>query len=108
MIVYLDENFNIYTTYAENRFAVETNIFDGMPSQIIECYIFVPEGYNYTKPNGITVYGEFIQPFVSMKELDYRYRNYEKQLLEEQAAIIEELDAALLDAQYQNLIGEDN
>lgn len=103
--LYIDSDFKLHTTNAEGRTSIETDAFDGMSDFIIECYIFIPKGKSYTKPNGIKVHGEFIQPFVSEKELDAAQREFERAQLAEYKKELAELDAALLDAQYQNIIG---
>ena len=91
MTVYIDNTYKVYTTSAEDRTAIETSAFDGMPTPVIECYIFIPKGQSYTKPNGVTVYGEFIQPWVTEKMLDNAQREYEKQLLKESQTELVEL-----------------
>lgn len=101
MTVYIGESFEVYTTPAENRIAVETDAFDGMPKQVIECYIFVPKGRNYTKHNGNIVHGEFIQPWVTAKQLDNAQREYERQLLADYYAAIAEASASAAQAQYE-------
>ena len=80
-VVYIDSEFKVHTTNADGRTAIETDAFDSMNDRLIECHIFVPSGQSYTKPNGKTVYGEFIQPFVSEKELDNAQREYEREKL---------------------------
>lgn len=86
--LYIDSDFKVYTNYADGRISVETDAFDGMPMQVIECYIFVPSGQIYTKADGETVHGEFIQPFVTEKELDNAQREYERQLIADYAAAL--------------------
>ena len=66
-----------------------------MPNQVVECYRFVPIGKSYTKTDGKIVHGEFIQPFVSEKELDRAQWQYEKQLLEQYKTLSEEYAEAL-------------
>ena len=80
-VVYIDSEFKVHVTNADGRTAIETDAFDGMSDLIIEYHIFVPPGEIHTKPNGITVHGEFIQPFVSEKEMDAAQREYERQKL---------------------------
>lgn len=81
MTLYIDADFKVYTENADGRTPIETDAFDGMPNQVIECYIFVPSGQSYTKANGETVCGEFIQPFVTESELDNAQREYERELI---------------------------
>ena len=101
-MLYIDSDFKVHTENADGRTAIETDAFDDMPKQVAECYIFVPRGESYTKPNGETVHGEFIQPFVTEKELDNAQRKYEQQLLAEyEAALAESVPLSELEAAYQ-------
>ena len=89
--VYIDSEFKVHTTNANGRTAIETDAFDGMSDVIMECHIFVPHGVSYKKTNGITVHGEFIQPFVTEKEMDAAQREYEKQKLSNCLEALQEL-----------------
>lgn len=93
--LYVDSYFKVYTECADGRTVIETNVFDDMPKQVLECYIFVPVGKSYTKPNGEVIRGEFIQPFVTEKELDTAQRAYEKQLIAEYETALSEIETAL-------------
>ena len=75
--------------------AVETDFFDG------KCDIFV-EGYCYDTRNGCVQ----IYPIKLDWELDAAQREYEKQLIIQYETELAELDTALLEVQYQNLIME--
>lgn len=81
--LYVDYDFKVYTTNAEGRMAIETDVFDGISDYVVECYRFVPSGSSYTKPNGLTVHGEFIQPFVTENELYIAQREYEQKRISE-------------------------
>lgn len=83
--IYIDSNFRCHILDDGTMTPVETDVFDAMPNPVIECYRFVLNGHSYTKPNGVTVRGEFIQPFVTEKELDDAQRQYERQLMAEYA-----------------------
>jgi len=74
--------------------AVEGSFFEG------KCDTFV-EGYCYDDSNGYVQ----IYPWKPYDELDSAQREYEKQLITQYETELAELDAALLEAQYQNLIG---
>ena len=77
--------------------AVETDFFDG------KCDIFV-EGYCYDTRNGCVQ----IYPIKPDWELNAAQRKYEKQLIQQQKAEIAELDALILDLQYNSLMEENN
>ena len=89
--LYVDSDFKVHVENADGRIVIETDVFDDMPRQVIECHIFVPHGESCTKPDGATVHGEFIQPFVTKEELDNAQREYERQLLAEYETLINEL-----------------
>jgi len=92
--IYIDSDFQCYPTNDGTLRAIETDFFDG------KCDTFV-YGYRYDDSNGyIQIY-----PCRSFSELDRAQRAYEKQLLEECTAELAELDALVLELQYQNLIG---
>jgi hypothetical protein len=93
--LYIDSDYKVHTTNADGRTAIETDIFDGMPNQVAERYIYVPVGKSHTKSNGETVHGEFVQPFVTEKELDKAQREYERQLLVQYETELADMRAAL-------------
>lgn len=93
--IYIDSNFKCYPTNDGTMVAIETDFFDG------KCDTFI-EGYCYDESKGYLQ----IYPWKSYNELDNAQREYEKQLIAEYEAELAELDAALLEVQYQNLIAE--
>lgn len=95
--IYIDSNFRCHIVNDGTMTLVETDVFDAMPNPVIECYRFVPNGHSHTKPNGVTVRGEFIQPFVTEKELDAAQREYEQQLLTEYSEALQLLGVDLND-----------
>jgi hypothetical protein len=84
--------------------SIETNFFDGKCNTFIEGYRFVPMGETWTREDGITFTGEMISPWKNYSELDDAQRQYEKELLEQYKTELAELDAAMLEMQYQNLV----
>lgn len=93
--IYIDSNYRCHPANDGTMTAIETDFFDG------KCDIFV-EGYCYDTRNGcIQIYP--VKPF---SELDAAQREYEKQLITQYETELAELDAALLEVQYQNLIME--
>lgn len=92
--IYIDVEFKCHVTNDGTMTDIETEFFDG------KCDVFV-EGYCYDDRNGyIQIY-----PWKPYKELDAIQREYEKQLIMQYETELAELDAALLEAQYQILTG---
>lgn len=106
MKVFLDADFKCYITNNGTMTAVETDFFNGKCDTYIEGYRYIPEGQTWIRPDGKTFHGEMISPWKPYAELDAAQRLYEKQIIQDQAATIAELDAALLDATYNSLITE--
>ena len=103
--IYVDFEFKCHAFNDGTMTAVETDFFDGKCDAFIEGYRFVPSGESWMRSDGTIFNGEMISPWKSYDELDNAQREYEKQLLVQYEAELTELDAALLEAQYQNLIG---
>lgn len=103
--IYLDSDFKCHIKNDGNMISVETDVFENKCDTYIEGYRFVPKGYKWTRKDGHVFVGEMIAPFKDYKEIDIAQREYEQKLIREQAATIAELDAALLDATYENIVG---
>lgn len=103
MTLWIDDNFRAHTESGAGRTEITTDIFDDMPPVVAKCYIYVPAGQSYTKPNGNTVVGEFVQLAVPEKELDDTQRAYEREQYQTLAAENATLTAnlAALDEAYQ-------
>lgn len=106
--IYLDSDFKCHLTNDGTMDTVETDYFDNKCDAFIEGYRFVPNGKNWVRDDGEKFLGEMIAPWKNYEELDGIQRNYEKQLLQQQKAEIAELDALILDLQYNNLVEEYN
>lgn len=119
MKIYLDSEFKCHTTN-DNGIYREVTLSENAKSFFSnKCMTFI-EGYRL-KPDGETWVrededafsgGEMISPWKPYDELDFAQREYERQLLKEYEANLAEykanlaeLDSALLDIQYQNLVG---
>lgn len=83
---------------------VETKFFNNKCDTFIEGYRYIPADESWTRSDGIVFQGEMIVPWKSYDELDVVQREYERQLLKEYEENLAELDAALLDIQYNNLV----
>ena len=95
MIVYVGKDYRCHADPGEGLEAVADAFFDG------KCDTFI-EGYCYDTRNGCVQ----IYPWKPYNELDAAQREYEKQLITQYETELAELDAALLEVQYQNLIME--
>lgn len=105
MIIYLDKDFKCYTSENENIIlSIETNYFDGKCKEYIEGYRYIPMDKEWTNEEGIKFSGEMVAPAKDYNDLDRIQRLYEQELIKKQEAIIAELDAALLDMAYSNLV----
>ena len=103
--IYLDADFKCHVNNNGTMIAIKTEAFDDKCDAYIEGYRFIPIGSTWTRDDGMVFHGEMIAPWKSWDELDSVQREYEKQLIQEQAAIIAELDEALLNSTYNNIIG---
>jgi hypothetical protein len=103
--IYVKPNtFECYITDDGTMIAVETDFFDGKCDIFIEGYRFVPTGCEWVREDGKVFNGEMITPWKDYNELDNAQREYEKQLLAEYEAELAELDALILDQQYNSLM----
>ena len=104
--IYIDSEFKCHTTNPNGTFReIETDFFDGKCAVFIEGHRFVPANEEWTRSDGYVFRGEMITAWKDYSELDAAQREYERNLLAEYKAELSALDAALLDAQYNMLIG---
>lgn len=102
--IYLDSDFKCHTTNDGTMRSIETHYFDRKCDIYIEGYRFVPIDESWIREDGEVFEGEMVAPWKDYNELDVSQREYERQLLSEYEMVIAELDAALLDIQYTNLV----
>lgn len=83
MKIYIDDEYKCHTENPDGNYQEkETEVFDGKCAEVIEGYRCIPhEG------------GEMITPWKPFDELDSVQRDYERQLLTEYEALINELYA---------------
>lgn len=103
--IYIDDEYKCYTENTGTLKSIETDFFDGKCDFYIKGYRFIPDGKSWTREDNFVFVGEMVTPWKPYTELDTAQREYERQLIQDQAATIAELDAALLDMTYQNIIG---
>ena len=94
MKVFIDSEFKCHTTNPEGIFReVETDFFEGKCAEFIEGYFIVPIGESLIRSDGTVIHGEIIAPWKDYNELDAAQREYERQMLAEYEALIDELYA---------------
>ena len=79
MSIYIDKNYKCHVTDDGTMTAVETDAFDGMCTEYIEGYRFVPAGQTWTREDGMEFTVEMISPWRPWAELDAAQREYERQ-----------------------------
>lgn len=91
--IYVDSAFRCFTTAAEDRRAVETDVFDNLCENAIETMVFVPAGEIY---KGVVCAEGFVQ-CTDSKLFDAYQKQYQEQLAETEAirAENEDMKAAL-------------
>lgn len=89
--IYLDLEYKCHSNGGEGLTAVETELFDGLCAEMIECFRFVPFGAVWTREDGKVFEGEMKSPWRSLDEADRAQRAYEKQLLAEYAEALKVL-----------------
>ena len=89
--IYIDSDFKCHISNDGTMTTVETDCFDGKCDSFVEGYRFVPSGESWTRADGTIFRGEMISPWKPYAELDAAQRSYERQLLAEYEALINEL-----------------
>ena len=114
MTIYIDNDFKCHVTNDGTMTAIETDAFSGKCVAYIEGYRFVPAGQTWTREDGEVFSGVMVSPWKPWNELDAAQREYEREQYltlrtqnAEYEAALTEIEAALLDAEYKNIIGED-
>ena len=90
MTIYIDNEYKCHTSPADGLTAIETDAFDGMCSQYIEGYRFVPAGESWTREDGQVFHGEMIAPW-----RDYAILEEFQSIYEEEQAKQADMAAAL-------------
>ena len=93
--IYLDSDFKCHISGDDTMTAVETAAFDGKCDAYIEGYRFVPGGKTWVREDGVEFAGEMIAPWKPWQELDKAQREYERQLVAEYEAALQEIEEAL-------------
>ena len=106
MKIYIDSEFKCYVENDGTMREVETEEFEGKCTEYIEGYRFVPFGETWVREDGERFEGEMIAPWEPHDKLDAAQREYERQQISDMQSIIAELDLALLDSTYNNIVGD--
>lgn len=93
--IYLDADFCCHVAPGDGLTAVEAKAFDGKCDAYIEGYRFVPSGKTWVREDGAIFAGEMIAPWKPWDELDKAQREYERQLVAEYEAALQEIEEAL-------------
>lgn len=93
--IYLDADFRCHVAPGDGRTPVETAAFDGRCDAYIEGYRFVPGGKTWVREDGMEFAGEMVAPWKPWQELDEAQREYERQLVAEYEAALQEIEEAL-------------
>ena len=100
--IYIDSDFKCHIVNDGTMTAVQTDAFAGKCDAFIEGYRFVPFDETWTRSDGAVFQGEMISPWKPYDELDNAQRAYEKQLLAEyEAALENSVPVSELEAAYQ-------
>lgn len=93
--IYLDSDFKCHISGDDTMTAVETAAFDGKCDTYIEGYRFVPGGKTWVREDGVEFAGEMVAPWKPWQELEEAQREYERQLILEYEAALQEIEEAL-------------
>ena len=93
--IYLDSDFKCHISGDDTMISVETAAFDGKCDTYIEGYRFVPSGQVWVREDGVEFSGEMIAPWKPWQELEEAQREYERQLVAEYEAALQEIEEAL-------------
>lgn len=93
--IYLDSDFKCRISGDDTMTAVETAAFDGKCDAYIEGYRFVPGGKTWVREDGVEFSGEMVAPWKPWQVLEEAQREYERQLVAEYEAALQEIEEAL-------------
>ena len=95
MTVYLDVEWKCHISGDDTMISVETAAFDGKCDAYIEGYRFVPSEKTWVREDGMEFAGEMIAPWKPWQVLEEAQREYERQLILEYEAALQEIEEAL-------------
>ena len=101
--IYLDSDFKCHVTNDGTMREVKTSAFDGKCDIYIEGHRFIPGGESWTNEDGEVFQGEMKSPYKDFDELYQAQHDYELAQLADYESIIAELDALIIEMQYNTL-----
>ena len=93
--IYLESDFKCHISGDNTMISVETAAFDGKCDTYIEGYRFVPGGKTWVREDGVEFSGEMVAPWKPWQVLEEAQREYERQLVAEYEAALQEIEEAL-------------
>lgn len=93
--IYIDSEFKCHVENDGTMTAVETDFFDQKCNNLIECYMYVPEGQTWTRDDGVVFEGGMITLWKSTIEVEEEQILYERQLLVEYTEALKTLGVTL-------------
>lgn len=104
MKVYIDSEFKCHVSPGEGLTEVEVSFFDNKCNEFVEGYRYIPSGSVWIREDGVEFAGEMISPWKDYNELAIAQLTYMTVQYSKAQSDIAELDSALLDAEYSNLM----
>ena len=104
MKVYIDSEFKCHVSPGEGLMEVEVSFFDNKCNEFVEGYRYIPSGSVWIREDGVEFTGEMISPWKDYNELAIAQLTYMTVQYSKAQSDIAELDSALLDAEYSNLM----
>lgn len=104
MKVYIDSEFKCHVSPGEGLTEVEESFFDNKCNEFVEGYRYIPSGSVWIREDGVEFAGEMISPWKDYNELAMAQLTYMTVQYSKAQSDIAELDSALLDAEYSNLM----
>lgn len=96
MMIYIDNEFKCHVSPGEGLLPAETDLLDGMCTEYIEGFRYIPTGESWTREDGEVFHGEMLAPWKPWGELGVAQLDYQR---EQQKALTANLLA--LDQEYQ-------
>lgn len=95
MIVFLDTDFKVYTTLADDRIDIEDTFFDNKCANLVESYRYIPIGKTWVDKGGREFAGPMIAPWRDIRQYDGEQQQYLLDKLAQYESALSEIEAAL-------------
>ena len=90
-MIYIDNEFKCHASEGDGLRGFEVPYFDGKCEDFIEGYRYVPEGESWQREDGVVFAGEMVSPWQDYAVLDAKQREYEKELINDMKAALNEV-----------------